>query len=89
MANINIRIDENIKKNAEKVFAKLGLNSTTAITLFYVQVIRSNSIPFELKTEIPNETNKKAIKEVEEMEKKSNDKTFETVDDLMDDLSER
>ncbi len=86
MANINIRIDENIKKNAEKVFAKLGLNSTTAITLFYVQVIRSNSIPFELKAEIPNETTKKAIKEVEEMEKQSNIDTFNSIDDLMEDL---
>lgn len=86
MANINIRIDENIKKNAEKVFAKLGLNSTTAITLFYVQVIRSNSIPFELKAEIPNETTKKAIKEVEEMEKQSNINTFNSIDDLMEDL---
>ena len=86
MANINIRIDENIKKNAEKVFAKLGLNSTTAITLFYVQVIRSNSIPFELKAEFPNETTKKAIKEVEEMEKESNVDSFENVDDLMEDL---
>ena len=86
MANINIRIDENIKKNAEKVFAKLGLNSTTAITLFYVQVIRSNSIPFELKAEIPNETTKKAIKEVEEMEKESNIDSFENVDVLMEDL---
>ena len=86
MANINIRIDENIKKNAEKVFAKLGLNSTTAITLFYVQVIRSNSIPFELKAEIPNETTKKAIKEVEEMKKESNIDSFENVDVLMEDL---
>ena len=86
MANINIRIDENIKKNAEKVFAKLGLNSTTAITLFYVQVIRSNSIPFELKAEIPNETTKKAIKEVEEMEKQSHIDTFNSIDDLMEDL---
>ena len=86
MANINIRIDENIKKNAEKVFAKLGLNSTTAITLFYVQVIRSNSIPFELKAEFPNETTKKAIKEVEEMEKESNIDSFENVDVLMEDL---
>ena len=54
MANINVRIDSETKKDAEKVFAKLGLTPTTAICLFYRQVIRTNSIPFELKTEVPN-----------------------------------
>ena len=65
MANINIRIDDDIKKNAEHVFAKLGLNPTTAIVLFYNQVIRTNSIPFELKLDVPNDVTMKAIKEVE------------------------
>ena len=69
MANINVRIDEKTKTNAEQVFARLGLNPTTAICLFYNQVIRTNSIPFELKADIPNETTLAAIKEVEEMEK--------------------
>lgn len=69
MANINIRIDEKTKKDAEKVFNKLGLTPTTAITLFYIQVIRTNSIPFELKCDEPNESTKEAIREVEEIEK--------------------
>ena len=87
MANINIRIDDKIKKNAETVFAKLGLTPTTAIVLFYNQVIRTNSIPFELKLDVPNETTLKAIDEVEEMEKDSkNAKTFSTIDDFMEDL---
>ena len=88
MANINIRIDDKIKKNAETVFAKLGLTPTTAIVLFYNQVIRTNSIPFELKLDVPNETTIKAIEEVEEMDKNpSKAKTFKNVDDLMEDLS--
>ena len=87
MANINIRIDDNVKKNAERVFAELGLTPTTAIVLFYHQVIRTKSIPFELKTEIPNETTLKAIAEVEEMEKNPDSvRTFENVDDLLEDL---
>ncbi len=87
MANINIRIDDNVKKNAERVFAELGLTPTTAIVLFYHQVIRTKSIPFELKTEIPNETTMKAIAEVEEMEKNpSTVKIYGNVDDLLEDL---
>lgn len=87
MANINIRIDDNVKKNAERVFAELGLTPTAAIVLFYHQVIRTKSIPFELKVEIPNEATKKAIAEVEEMEKNPETvETFNNADDLLKDL---
>ena len=87
MANVNIRIDNDIKKNAELVFARLGMSPTTAITLFYNQVIRTNSIPFELKADIPNETTLKAINEIDEMENNPEKyKTFNSVDELMEDL---
>ena len=87
MANINIRIDEKIKKDAEKVFKSLGLNPSTAINLFYIQVIRTNSIPFELKADEPNELTKSAIEEVEEMDNgKKESKTFSNVNELINDL---
>lgn len=87
MSNINIRIDDDIKTNAEKVFYKLGLTPTTAIVLFYNQVIRTNSIPFELKVDIPNETTLKALSELEEMEKNPEKYTsYNSVDELMEDL---
>lgn len=51
--------------------------------------IRTNSIPFELRDDIPNKTTLKAINEVDEMEKNpENYKTFNNVDDLMDNLIE-
>lgn len=87
MANINIRIDEELKKEAESIFNELGLNSTTAITLFYKQVVRTRSIPFELKLDTPNEETIKAIEEIDEMEKHPEKyKTYESVDELMEDL---
>ena len=87
MAHINIRIDEGIKSNAEKVFAKLGLTPTTAIVLFYNQVIRTNSIPFELKADIPNETTVKALRELEEMENNTDSyDAYSSVAELMEDL---
>ena len=87
MANINIRINDSIKANAEKVFSKLGLTPTTAITLFYNQVIRTNSIPFELKVDEPNDETIEALKELEEMEKDpKKGKTYNNVDELMEDL---
>ena len=85
MANINIRIDNDIKAKAEEVFSKLGLTPTTAINLFYHQVIRTRSIPFELKLDIPNDKTLKAIEEVEEMESNPHEyKGYSNVDDLME-----
>ena len=87
MANINIRIDETTKKEAELVFERLGMTATTAINLFYNQVIRTGSIPFELKIDIPNKRTLKAIKEVDEMESgKRKVKKYSNVNELMKDL---
>ena len=87
MANINVRIESDVKNKAEEVFRKIGITPSAAINLFYTQVIRTNSIPFELKADIPNKTTLKAINEIDEIEKNpENYKTFNNVDDLMEDL---
>ena len=87
MANINVRIDKNVKEGAESVFAKLGITPTAAISLFYNQVIRTNSIPFELKADVPNEKTLKALNEVEEMENNpEKHKGYDSVDSLMENL---
>lgn len=87
MANINVRIDNETKKQAEEVFANLGLTASTAINLFYKQVIRTGSIPFELKIDAPNRKTIRAFKEVEKMEKHpQKSKRYKTTDELMVDL---
>ena len=47
--NLTVRIDENIKQEAERLFSKIGLNMSAAINVFFRQAIREQSIPFELK----------------------------------------
>ena len=87
MAKINVRIDSNVKEKAEEVFAHLGITPTSAISLFYNQVIRTNSIPFELKADLPNDKTLSAINEVEEMEKSPEKfKGYDDIDSLMKDL---
>ena len=86
MANVNVRIDADIKRNAERVFANLGVSASTAINMFYKQVIRTNSIPFELKADIPNKETIKALKEAEKIEKNNTEKSFHSADELMRDL---
>ena len=45
---INFRIDENVKKDAEIVLNDLGLTMSAAITVFLKKVGREHRIPFDL-----------------------------------------
>ena len=45
---INVRVDNTTKKQAEAVFAALGMNMSTGINIFLAQVARSRAIPFVL-----------------------------------------
>ena len=45
---LNVRVDNAIKKQAEAVFAALGMNMSTGINIFLAQVARSRSLPFSL-----------------------------------------
>ena len=47
--NLTIRIDEDIKHEAETLFNRIGLNISSAINVFFRQAIREQSIPFALK----------------------------------------
>jgi len=47
--NLTIRIDEELKHEAEVLFSKIGLNMSSAINVFFRQAVGSQSIPFELK----------------------------------------
>jgi len=46
--SITIRMDENLKKKAESLFEDMGLNMTTAFTIFTKAVVRQGKIPFEI-----------------------------------------
>jgi len=50
MAQVNIRIDDELKVRADTIFQELGLNMTTAFTMFIRQTIRQGGIPFEITT---------------------------------------
>ena len=46
--SITIRMDEKLKKQAEILFEDMGINMTTAITMFTKAVVRQHKIPFEI-----------------------------------------
>ena len=46
--NVSIRVDEDVKKDAETLFAKLGLTLSAATNVFYRQAVRTQGIPFNV-----------------------------------------
>ncbi|MDR1001487.1 MAG: type II toxin-antitoxin system RelB/DinJ family antitoxin [Clostridiales bacterium] len=83
--NLNIRIDEDLKKQAEGIFNELGLNMSTALTVFLRQTVRSNGIPFEMRLETPNAETLAAMEDVRL--KRNLRGPFNSVKELMEDLN--
>lgn len=48
MTQVNFRIEDDVKANAEAALKEMGLNMSTAITMFLVKVGRERRIPFEI-----------------------------------------
>lgn len=49
MAQVNIRIDDALKEEGERLFGELGLNFSTAVSIFVRQSVREGGIPFVIK----------------------------------------
>lgn len=48
MTQVNFRIEDDVKANAEKALKEMGLTMSSAITMFLVKVAREKRIPFEI-----------------------------------------
>jgi len=83
--NLNIRVDEELKRKAEAIFSELGLNMSTAMNMFLRYSVRYGGIPFDLRIERPNAETIAAIDDVNNNRHMS--KSFDCVSDLMDDLN--
>ena len=86
--NVSIRVDKDIKSQADALFAEFGLNFTTAVNIFLRQTLREGKIPFSISlNKEPNKTTLEALKEIEEMEKNpSAYKSYKDVDEMMEKL---
>ena len=51
MAQVNIRLDDATKSNAEVTLAALGLTIPVIVNMLLKQVIRTGTVPFEIATE--------------------------------------
>lgn len=83
--NINIRMDENLKQQFDRLCNELGLNMTTAFNIFAKTMVRQQKIPFEVALDIPNAETLSAIDDVNHDRNLS--KSFHSIADLMEDLN--
>ena len=69
--SMNIRMDSEVKKQAQELFAQFGLDMTTAVNMFLRQSIRQRGIPFPLQLDpFYSEVNqKRLLRAAERMEK--------------------
>jgi len=87
--NINIRMDENLKRDFDTLCNDLGLTMTAAFNVFAKAMVRQQRIPFEISMNVPNDETVAAILEVEEMKKNpSSGKAYTDIDQMMKELLE-
>jgi len=85
--NINVRVDTELKQSAEALFNDLGLNMSSAITMFLKSAVSHDGIPFDVKRMTPNAVTKAALAEYKEMKKNpGNYKRYGSFDELMDEV---
>jgi DNA-damage-inducible protein J len=88
MTTLNVRVDENVKKQANELFSDLGLDMSTAINMFLRQAIMRNGLPFDVAREVPNKETHAALKEVEDMiAHPEKYKSYSNLDELWADLN--
>ena len=67
--NISIRMDSELKAQADSLFAELGMNLSTAFNIFVRQALREGRIPFDISLNQPNKETIAAILETEKIAK--------------------
>ena len=85
MTNVNIRMDDGLKQQFERLCNELGLNMSTAFNIFAKAMVRQQGIPFEVSLNSPNVETLIAIDDVDNDRNLS--PTFNSVSALMEDLN--
>ncbi|GBF33037.1 DNA-damage-inducible protein J [Desulfocucumis palustris] len=86
-ANINIRIDPEIKAGAEQLFASFGITITDAVNIFLHQSLMIGGLPFEMKQPRFNTVTETAMQEARDIANgKVPAKSYSSARELLEDL---
>ena len=85
---LNVRVDAELKKDVESCLDEMGLNMSTAITMYLKQIVKLRAIPFQV-TANPrlNRTTIAAIEEAERIAYDPSVKGYRDIDSLMESLN--
>lgn len=83
--NVTLRVDEDLKKQADALFSELGLNLTTAFNIFLRQSVREQQIPFRVSKNVLNAVTLSAMDASERGEDLYG--PYDSVSDLMEALN--
>ena len=85
--NISIRMDSELKAQADMLFNALGMNISTAFNIFVRQSLREGRIPFSVSlNQQPNKETIAAMLEAERIAKDSSVKGYTDLNELFADL---
>ena len=85
-ASLNIRLDSDIKKNAEAIYSYYGLSLAEAVTVFIHQSCNVGGLPFDLRPARPNAETLAAMAEAERISRDPSVKGYRDMDELFKDL---
>ena len=81
--SMSIRLDSEVKEQAQQVFNNLGMDMTTAINIFLRQAIQYQGLPFDVRLD----ENRKLLEVLTDLDQNRNmSQSFESVSGLMEDL---
>ena len=85
--NTNIYLDAELKKQCQELFDDLGMDLTTAVTIFLKQSLRSQGLPFQVSRDVPNAETLAAFEEFEAIKNNPNEyKRYNSFADAMKDV---
>ena len=83
----NINLDPELKKAGQLLFSNLGMDLTTAVTIFIQQSVREQRIPFAITMDVPNAATRAALREYEEMKNDPEKyKRYASIDEALDEV---
>lgn len=86
--NVTIRMDANLKRQAEAFFNDLGMSLNTAFTVFTKQALREQKIPFEIMKSASNNEGTDSYEESEKIVREDADYSrYYSFDDLLEEMN--
>jgi DNA-damage-inducible protein J len=82
----SIRTDAQLKKEADRLFADLGMNFSTAVNTFLRQAVREQGLPFRPTRDVPNAETLAAMHEADRIAIDPDAKGYSSIDELFADL---